>query len=141
MGFLSFLSPSSSSSQSTTVHDERVGAEGGAIAVRQVSADNVIFGSDDTAQLAIQSSTNALTASTDFIGAALTSFFNLTDKRLQSADSNIAAQNKMTADLLEKEQESSDDRLVKIFTYAIVAGLGYTALKSGVLKDLKGIFK
>lgn len=141
MGLFSFLSPSSSSSQTTTVRDYRVGAENGSTAVHSVNAENVTFGSDATAQMAIESSTNALTASTDFIGGALSSFFNLTDKRLDRADSNIAAQNQMTAELLQKEQESSDDRLIKIFTYAIVAGLGYTALKTGVFKDLKGVFK
>jgi len=139
--FGSLFSSKSSSSQTTSVRDERVGAENGAIAVRSVSADNVTFGSDDTAQMAIEASTNALTASTDFIGSALTSFFNLTDKRLDRADSNIASQNKMTADLLQKEQESSDDRLIKIIQYAMIAGLGYAVIKSGTIKNIVRSFK
>lgn len=133
---------SAKSNQSSDVNDNRVGADNGAIAFRSANASNdIIFGSDETAQLAIEASTNALVASTDFIGSALTSFFNLTDKRLDRADNNIDSQNKLNAELLQKEQESSDDRLIKIIKYAMFAGLGYAAIKSGVFKDITRLVK
>lgn len=126
----------SKASQDSKVTDQRVGADNGAVAFHSLNSDKVIFGSDETAQFAIEASTNALTASTDFLGSTFTKFLNLTDKRFESADRNQAAQQSLTANLLQKEQESSDDRLIKIFQYGIVAALGYTAIKSGIFKDV-----
>ncbi|PCI54039.1 MAG: hypothetical protein COB36_11065 [Alphaproteobacteria bacterium] len=128
-------------SQDSQVTDNRIGADNGGIAVHSVDADKVTFGSDETAQFAIEASTNALTTSTEFIGDALTSFFNLTDKRLESADRNQAAQQALTGSLLAKEQESSDDRLIKIFQYGILAFLGYAAIKSGAIKNITRAIK
>lgn len=132
------LSSKSSSSQSTEVRDERVGADNGATAFRASGTNTITVGSDDTAQLAIESTTNALTASTDFIGSALTNFFQLTDQSLQRADNNLRTQNQTAAELLREEQESSDDRLIKVFAIVAGAGVVVVALQSGALK---GVFK
>ena len=145
-------SSSSSSSKSTNVYDERVGADGGATAFRaegtnsiNVGSDDVsqaaIFASNDSAQMAIESSTNALTASTDFLANAFTAVLNLTDKRLDRADQNNASITSFAEGVIGKSQESSDDRLIKLFQMIAVGGVAVVALKSGFLKDLKGVFK
>lgn len=135
------FSSKASSSQETEVRDERIGADNGATAFRAEGTNTITVGSDDTAQLAIESSTNALTASTDFIGAALTNFFNLADKSLERADNNITAQQATTASLLAKEQESSDDRLIGLVKMAALAGVAIVALQSGAVKDIAKGFK
>lgn len=127
---------SSSSSQATEVRDERVGADNGATAFRATGTNTITVGSDDVAQLAIESSTNALTETTDFLATAFTQFLNTTDKSLERADSNLQAQQATTAQLLAKEQESSDDRLIKIFQLATFAAVGVVALRSGIFKDI-----
>jgi hypothetical protein len=132
---------SSSSSKATEVRDERVGADNGATAFRAEGTNEITVGSDDTAQLAIESSTNALTATTDLIGSAFSEFLNLTDKRLERADQNIASQNAQTAELISKEQESSDDRLIKVIQIGVVAAVGVVLLQSGAIKDVTGAFK
>lgn len=132
---------SSSSSQRSEVRDERVGADNGATAFRASGTNTITVGSDDTAQLAIESSTNALTETTDLIDGVLTEFFNSSDKRLEAADRNISENQKLTAELLKNEQETSDDRLIQIFYILAAAGVGIVALQSGFLKDLRGVFK
>ena len=127
---------SSSSEQKTEVRDERVGADNAATAFRAEGTNSITVGSDDTAQMAIESSQNALTTSADLIGTAFSNFLNLTDKRLERADQNIAAQNQQTATLLEKEQESADDRLLKLVQIAAFAGVGVVAIQSGIFKDI-----
>ena len=75
---------SSQSSKSSDLRDERVGADNGSTAFRASGTNTISVGSDevaiaslyannDAAQMAIESSTNALTASTDFIATAFTS--------------------------------------------------------------------
>jgi len=132
---------SSSSSKATEVRDERVGADNGATAFRAEGTNSITVGSDDTAQLAIESTTNALTTTTDLIGSAFSNFLNLTDKRLERADLNIASQNETTARLLENEQQTSDDRLIKVIQFAGLAAVGVVFIQSGALKDITGAFK
>lgn len=141
MGLGSLFSSSSSSSQSTKVNDGRVGADNGGLAFRQLDNNKIVVGSDETAQFAINSTLDALTASTDFIGDQLTSFFNITDRRFTAADNNIQSQNALTAELLKSEQESSDDRLIQIIKYALLAGVGYTVIKSGAVNQVIRAFK
>lgn len=145
-------SSSSSSSKSSNVYDERVGSDNGATAFRaegtntiSVGSDDVsqaaIFASNDSAQMAIESSTNALTASTDFLSNAFTEVLNLTDKRLERADMNNASLQSFASGVINKSQESSDDRLIKLFQMIAIGGVAVVALQSGILKDLKGVFK
>lgn len=127
---------SASSSQSSRVNDSRTGADNGGIAVRAAETDTLIIGSDDTAQLAIESTTNALTTSADLIQGAFSEFLNITDKRLERADQNIASQQATTAELLSKEQESADDRLIKLFQMVAIAGVAIVTVQSGLFKDI-----
>lgn len=79
---------SSKSSQSSDVTDNRIGADNGSLALRTNSSgsQNIVIGSDDVAQFAIESSTNALTTTTDLIGSAFSDFLSLTDRRLERAE-------------------------------------------------------
>ena len=135
------LSSKSKSSQSSNVYDERVGADGGSTAFRAEGTNTITVGSDDTAQLAIESTTEALTASTDFIGSALTNFFTLTDQSLKRADENVSAQQASTASLLQNAQVTNDDRLITVIKYIAFGGVAVVALRSGVLKEITGAFK
>lgn len=145
----------SSSQANTTVNDERFNVEAGGIGFR---GDSVAFDinnenlNDDVAQFAIESSTNALTESTDFLQSAFTEIINLTDSRLARADDNLSTQNATAAELLRSQQEqasaliaqeseSSDQRLIEIFKLGIVAGIAVFAIRSGAIKDITGAFK
>lgn len=157
---LSFLSSSSSSSQTTELQDKRIGADNGANALGVVLArshnNTLNIGSDDVAKHSIdaikQITKDTLTATTDFISKAFTDFLNVTDRRFEAADNNIAAQNQLTetlltnqqnqaAALISQESQSADDRLLKLLKMAMIAGVGVVALQSGALKEIKGAFK
>lgn len=131
-------SSSSSSSSSTSTTDERIGADGGASIARVESSGSgtITIGSDDIASEAIKNSKDQLAVSTDFARTVFSQVLALTDKSLQSAESNIAASRDFAAGIIEKEQESSDDRLIKLVTYIMIAGVGIVALQSGVLKGV-----
>lgn len=134
----------SSSSKASNVHDERVGADNGSLAFRE-NTGSVIIGSDELASQAIdqvtQNTFDTLTASTDFIAEAFNTFLNFTDKRIDRADANVAATTQFTGDILKAQQETSDDRLIKIVQFAMIAGVGVVALQSGVFKDIAGAFR
>jgi len=132
---------SSSSKQSTKVYDERVGSDNGSTSFRADGTNTISVGSDDTAQMAIESSTNALTVGTEFINSALTNFLNMTDTQLERADKNVASNQALNAELLMEQEESADDRLMNLLKYGLLAGVGITALKTGLVKDIVGAFK
>ncbi|MCB1557227.1 MAG: hypothetical protein KDJ15_07950 [Alphaproteobacteria bacterium] len=140
-------SSSSASSSSSDVFDERIGADNGSVAIRELSGGNFSFRdtSEDVANTAIdavrESSTQALTASTDFIGQAFSQVLSASEKSIDRAQSNLAATRDFAAGLIDKEQESADDRLLKLFQLVAIAGVGIVFLQSGALKDLKGVFK
>lgn len=140
-------SSSSSSSSSSDVFDERIGADNGSVAIREVTGGSVTFRdtSEDVANTAIdavrQNSTDALTASTDFIGEAFSQVISASEKSLDRAENNLAATRDFAAGLIDKEQETSDDRLVKLFQLVALAGVGIVALQSGALKDITGVLK
>lgn len=136
-----------SSNATSKVYDGRAGADNGSTAFTggtggiRIDGGNLTLGSDDTAQMAIESSTNALTATIDFLGPTLSEFFNVTDKRFERADANAAASRQMTQDLLLQESESADDRLLSVIKWGAGAAVVVVAIQSGVFKDLKGAFK
>lgn len=141
MGFSLF---SSEAKQSTQVTDQRAGVEGSGTAISRPSASGngtLIIGSDEIAGKAIAASTDALALSANFLGDAFTSFLNLTDKRLERADQNNAAVQEFAGEIISKEQETSDDRLMKIVTFALIGGVAIVAIRSGVIKDIVGAIK
>ena len=129
-------------SASTSTYDQRVGADNGSASFGPGSNyGDITISSDDTAQMAIESSTNALTETYDFLVPTLTNFFNLTDKRFERADVNAAESRKMTQELLLQESESADDRLLSVIKWGAGAAVVVVALRSGIFKELKGVFK
>tara|TARA_B100001989_G_C24523661_1_gene457336 strand:+ start:241 stop:657 length:417 start_codon:yes stop_codon:yes gene_type:complete len=138
---MGLFSSSSKSSNTTNITDQRIGADAGenSYAFRADGSGNVVtVGSDDVAQFAIESSTKTLEQSTEFIGKALTDFFNVTDRSQEMAYNNIAANQQLTSELLQKNQESSDDRLIGVYQWAVIGILGFVLIQSG---SLKGTFK
>lgn len=141
MGFFSGLvggllggGSSSKSSSSSSVQDERVGAEGNATAFRSTGENAIItVGSDDTAQFAINSSTQALTATTNLIGDVFSKILNSTDTRQERAENNIAQQQRFSADLISNQSQTSDQRLINLMKYGLLAGVSIYAFKSGII--------
>lgn len=129
---------SSASSSSSSVDDERIGADGGSSIARVESsgAGAITIGSDKIASEAIKNSKEQLAVGTDFARTVFTQVLELTGKSLQSAENNISASRDFAAGIIEKEQESSDDRLIKLVTYIMLAGVGIVAIQSGVLKGV-----
>lgn len=140
-------SSSSSSSSSSDVFDERVGADNGAVAFRELNGGSFHF--DDTSQdvslgaidAIRQTSTDALTASTDFISQAFSQVITASEKGLERADQNLASTREFAASLIDEEQESSDDRLLQIIKFGTLAAIGVVAIQSGAIKDVTGAFK
>lgn len=132
-------SSTTTTSTSSTVYDERMGAESGN-AIR--TSGPVYIGSDELAKAvaegAIKNSKETLTLGTDFVLSAFTRVLDLTANSLNSADKNVEASRNFAADIISKEQESSDDRLIKVISYVMIAGIAVVALQSGALK---GVFK
>jgi hypothetical protein len=140
MGLLGGLFGSSSASASTT--DQKVGVESGGNAFGAGSNySNITISSDEVAQMAIASSTQALIETTDFLGDALTDFFNITDGRDARASENDKANNQLTKELLLQESQTADDRLLSVLKWITVGGVAIVAVRSGIFKEIGGIFK
>ena len=141
--FGSLFSSKSSSSSSSSVRDERVGADNNSNAVRSIgNADTITFGSDEVAGQAIdairESTSNALTSTADVLQNVFDGFLTATDRSLERSNENLKANQTLSADLLRQEQESSDDRLIKVIGFALLSGVSIVAIRSGFLK---GVFK
>jgi hypothetical protein len=136
-------SSSSSSSSSSDVFDERIGADNGSVAVREITGGDVTFQDldADVAQFAIDSSLRTLQASTDFLNETFTQVLNNSEKSVELANTNVAATRDFAASLIDKEQESSDDRLIKVLMYGSAAVVAVYAIQSGAIKDITGAFK
>lgn len=127
---------------STSTSDQRVGADNGAASFGAGSNyGDITLSSDDTAQMAIESSVNALTETYDFLGPTLTNFFNLTDKRLERADENSSTTQQFASELLLQQGQTADDRLIKVLLWGGGAIVVVVALQSGIVKDIVGGFK
>lgn len=138
-------SSSSSSSSSSDVYDERVGAQNGSVATREISGGSITFRdtSEDVAREAIdavrQNSTDALTASTDFISQAFTQVINASDKTIDRANENVRNTRDFAATIISEEQEGSDERLIQLFQIVAVAGLAGIAIAN--FENIAGAFK
>ena len=126
------------STTKTSVTDQRVGIEGAGNVGRIDTTGSVIVSSDDVAKLAIEavetSARDNLSVSTNFLEKAFTSVLKLTDTRLNSADQNFQKSQEFAAGIIAKEQETSDDRLIKVVTWGMVAAVIVVAVQSGALK-------
>ena len=141
---MGLFSSKSSSTTTTQVSDTSSGVQGGGTSVSApyaTAGGTINVGSEVVASEAIQASKDALQIGTDFLETAFGEVLKLTDNRISSAEANIAATQKFAGELIQKEQESSDDRLIKIVTYAIIAGVAIVAFQSGLFKDIAGVFK
>ncbi len=124
-----FSSSKSSSSTYTTVQnfDDDNAADNGAVISLAEAGAHVTIGSDELAGFAIdkvvQNSKDTLTLATDFLSQAFTKVLSQSDARAAAAESNVAANQSLTRDLMQKEQETADDRLIKLMTILGVAGV------------------
>ena len=135
-------SSSSASSSSSDVFDERVGADNGALAFRAQDANVTINDTSEQVSIAaIAGAQEALALGTDFIGKTFTQVLNLSDKRAEAAEKNSTATQAFASRVVEDATESADGRLIKIATYGGIMFVAVVALQSGVIKDLRGIFK
>jgi hypothetical protein len=151
MGLLGSLFSSSSASSTRTettnnVTDLRAGAEGGGSAISNPQFDgNLIVGSEEVAALSISesraASENALTQSFSLIDKVFTGVLNSVDRSQDKAAQNVAAANNLAKDIIAEEQEGANDQLIQIVQIGLIAGVIVVALKSGALKDIKGVFK
>lgn len=123
------LFSSSKSSSATSIYnydDDNAASEGSNIVTGIAAGASVTVGSDELAGFAIdkvvQNSKDTLTLATDFLSQAFTKVLTQSDSRAAAAESNVAANQSLTRDLLQKEQETADDRLIKLVTI-----LGLTA--------------
>lgn len=119
-----FSSSKSSSVTSTTVqnYDDDAAAYDGSNIVSATGQGNVIIGSDELAALTLASNKDALALATDLISETLGKAFSSTDNRAAAAENNLAAAQAAAKETIQKGQESSDDRLIKI-----VMGIGALA--------------
>ena len=161
---MGLFSSSSKVNQTTQVFDERFAAEGDNASANSVrlsggTRGDIIIGSDDVALAsifntnelakgsnevaagAIEASNEALLVASTFLADTFTDFLNVTDQSLQRADTNIRAQQQTTADLLAKEQESADDRLIRVVKFGLIATGAIVFIQSGGLKTVLGVFK
>lgn len=151
-------SSSSSSSSSSDVFDERIGADNGSVAIRELSGGSFSFRDTDedvaiaaieeqrdTAKTSIdavtQTTKDALTASTDFISNAFSQVLSVSEKSAERSEANLNATRDFASGIISEEQESSDERLIQIVQFLALAGVGIVAIQSGLFKDLKGVFK
>ncbi len=138
-------SSSSASSSSSDVHDQRIGADNGAVAIRQLAGGNadLTFNSldADVAQFAIEGSTAALKTSVDFLGDTFSKVLTASEKSVERASNNVSATRDFAAGLIDKEQQTADDRLIKVMGFGATAVAVVFVVQSGAIKDLKGVFK
>lgn len=128
-----FNSSKSKSENKTEVTDTRQGVQatnGTATALKTETGSfgDIKIGSDDVAQFAIESSTNALTETTDFLETAYTQILNLADNSLQRADKNVQAQQAQTNTLLTSQSESSEQRSFALIKTLALAGTALGAI-------------
>ena len=101
--------------QTVQNYDERFGASEGATAVRIGSTvGNVVIGSDDLAALALTTNKDALTLASKLMSETITKAFASSDNRASAAENNLTAAQQSSKEIIQKGQESSDDRLIKI---------------------------
>ena len=140
---------SSSSSSATTVSNRqedndntaadygRIDAKETKIKVRDGSSlkdSTIIIGSDNVAQDAIAFASGALQTSADFFTNTFSNLLSSSDSRIDSANANVAATRDFAAQVIEKGQESNDDRLIKLV--GLIGGIGalIVLIQSGTLK-------
>lgn len=123
-----FSSSKSSSTQTVTNIDERFAASENSTATRvnSSSIESLTIGSDEVASLAIQSQKEGLALATDLIREAITKSFASSDNRAAAAENNLKAAQIATQEILQRGQESADDRLIKVFAIiaaSVISGL------------------
>lgn len=145
-----FGGDSKSTTNSTTVIDDSdIAASDNAIvdakrfhlAVKQggqLRDSTFVFGSDEVANNAIDFAGDAIKTNADFFEKSFTDLLKSSDSRVASAEANLAATRNFAGEIIEKGQESADDRLIKLV--AIMGGLAVIAVlfQSGTLK---GVFR
>lgn len=141
MGIFGLFESSSKVDNKTSVSDQRIGAEGGdAIRAQTAGQSTLVIGSDTVAVKAIDSvqasARDSLSASTGFLEKAFTEVLQLTDSRLKSADANFRSSQDFAANIIDKEQETSDDRLIKVVTGAMLGLVVIVAIQNGMLKGV-----
>lgn len=119
-----FSSSKSSTTQTVMNVDERFGAAEGGQAFRIDGSSNINIGSDELASQALDSNRDALTIAGDLIRETIEKAYNQTDNRAQAAEKNLAAAQASTQDILQKSQETADDRLMKLIAIIAATGLG-----------------
>lgn len=161
---MGLFSSSSDVRQTTSVVDQRFAAEGDNASANSVRLDGGIDGyinigsdqvalasifntnelargSNEIASEVLEASNEALLLSSNFLADTFSEVLNLTDQSLQRADTNIRAQQETTAQILAKEQESSDDRLIKIVTFGLIGAGAIVFIQAGGIKQFGDVFK
>lgn len=120
-----FSSSKSSTTQTVQNFDERFGASEGSNAFRiDGQGANISIGSDELASLSVNTSKEALVIASDLIRETVGKAFQTADNRAAAAENNLAAGQAISKEIIQKGQESADDRLIKIF----MAGAAVIAL-------------
>lgn len=78
--------------------------------------------------------TETLKIGSEFIRDTFGGILNLTDSRLKSADANVQASRDFAAEIISEEQESADDRLIKVVAMMGAGVLALYAIQKGVFK-------